>query len=58
MFKVFKTKEEATEYAVMEYSKDSVEFQVVNVIKINQMIAKHYGCDEGWAIDKEMDGEE
>lgn len=57
-FQVFKTKEEATNYAVEKYSKDYVEFNVVNVIKIGPQLAKLYECEEGYAVDKEIDGED
>lgn len=51
---VFETKQEAIEYAVAQYGKTQVETETVNVVKVGGMIAKFYGCSEGYAVDKEM----
>ena len=51
---VFATKQEATEHAINQYGALYVEQNIVNVIKIGPMVAKHLGCDVGYAIDKEM----
>jgi hypothetical protein len=51
---VFTTEQEATEYAVKQYGALYVEQNIVNVIKIGPMVAKHLGCDVGYAIDNEM----
>ena len=52
--KVFETKQQATEYAINTYGKTQVETETVNVVKVGGMIAKFYGCSEGYAVDKEM----
>lgn len=57
-FTVFQSKEQATEYAKNKYGDDYLEFHIVNIIKIGSTIAKNLECQEGWAIDKEMDGDE
>lgn len=57
-YQVFTTKEEAVSYATAKYSTDYVEDNIVNIIKIGSTMAKILGCDEGYAVDKEMDGEE
>jgi hypothetical protein len=51
---VFKTEEEATKYAIEQFGALQVEMQCVNVIKVGPMIAKHYGCEVGYAVDEEM----
>ena len=51
---VFATKQEATGHAINQYGALYVEQNIVNVIKIGPMVAKHLGCDVGYAIDKEM----
>ena len=50
---VFATKQEATEYAINQYGALYVEQNIVNVIKIGPMVAKHLGCEVGYYI-KEM----
>lgn len=50
---VFTTKQEATDYAVKQYGQLYVDQNIVNVIKIGPMIAKHLGCEVGYAV-KEM----
>ena len=50
---VFATKQEATEYAIKQYGALYVEQNIVNVIKIGPMVAKHLGCKVGYYV-KEM----
>ncbi len=52
--KVFKTKEECLAYAIEEYSALQVEMDVIRAIKVTPMIAKHLGCETGWAVSCEF----
>lgn len=51
---VFKTKEEATKCAIEQFGSLQVEMQCINVIKVGPMIARHLGCDVGFAICEEI----
>lgn len=57
-FKVFDTKEKAKQHAIRKYGKLELDTQCVNVIKIGPQIAKHLRCNEGYAIDKEIEESE
>lgn len=52
---IFKTEQEALDYAVEQYGALQVETQCVNVIKVGPMIARFYGCEVGYAVDEEME---
>lgn len=52
--KVFKTKEECLAYAIEEYSALQIETGVIYAAKIGPMIAKHLGCETGWAVSCEF----
>lgn len=57
MITIYKTKEDATKAAVQQFGEIQVQEQVVNVLKMNQHIAKLLGLVEweGFYIDKELD---
>lgn len=52
---VFQTQEEATQYAIEQFGALQVETECVNVIRIGPLIARYYGCEVGYAVDKEME---
>lgn len=48
--KTYPTREEAMKVAVEKYGPLAIETGTVNIIKVGPMIAKHMGCDVGFAI--------
>lgn len=52
--KVFKTKEECLQYAIEQYGALQVEMQVIYAAKIGPTVAKHLGCELGWAVSCEF----
>lgn len=51
---IFKTKEEATVYAVEQFGALQVEMQCINVIKVGPTITRFLKCETGFAVCEEV----
>lgn len=52
--KVFKTKAECLSYAAQAYSELQIEMGVIYAAKVGPTLAKHLGCETGWAVSCEF----